>query len=327
MTAFPKQVINAGEAADAFIKELNEEGQDSDLKDPIVEVTTPELVVDPPEVTPDPVDKKDTMEYWRHRCNVIQGKYNKEIPSLNRENKELKASLANKDREIATLIDANERMRKAVPEVPEAKPLSVDDYNGYDPEIRALAEKVAHLEEENKSLKTSINEKSASEKEVKEKEALHKKLWAEFEERLSELFPGWKEMDDSPEFKKFLGSTNENGETWGNVLFGHLSKYDENGTYDIIKEFQKTLKGAETKEPAPEESQSRPKPRVSPDSSSSSKDSFTKEQPSAGSTKIWRRSDISKFYTDVASGKIKNPEASNIEKEIMLAQQEGRIEV
>lgn len=118
----PKQVEEAGKRADELKKEV--EGKTGDPKDgkkPPEGDTTPKDPENNPEPAPEPdkkqPDPKPQEEDWKHKFDVLQGKYNKEVKEVRDklaavDMDKIQSDLANLNQQVVQLTQTNATLAK-----------------------------------------------------------------------------------------------------------------------------------------------------------------------------------------------------------------------
>lgn len=243
--------------------------------------------------------------YWEHRFNVLQGKYNSEIPALRQQNDELKQQVADKDRRIAEqeqqspgadnsgvsddqltqfkqefgedLVTFVERMVKQRAPAPQA-----DTGN-----TRELQERLDRLESERT-------------------EDAQARFWVNLEKAV----PTFREINADNKFHQFLAQFDPStGKQRQQMLTEAQQALDAKGVADV---FQSYLNQA-AQAPRPQVPEEQVEPRT------------TRATDVPQGKKLWTRKEIGDFYRDKQNGKYGAEEAERLEADIFAAQTEGRV--
>jgi len=195
----------------------------------------------------EPLKKEEIDEGYKHKFEVLQAKYNKEVPKLHAELKELResnrtlsATLENTNALIKELKaekpDPDTKAKKEQHKATKYSKLDPDDFNDYDDgiiniintlngvieEADALKQENARLKGENESIKNDFT--SVKDTATKTSESVAKSTTDAF----------WKAVkSQTPNFDKYNGeASGENADPrWVNFLSG----YDENMTQYRVK--------------------------------------------------------------------------------------------
>lgn len=244
------------------------------------------------------VKREETLEYWRDRFHTLQGKYNSEVPELSRR--------------VRQLEQENEGLKSlnVQPSDEEISKLNEADFEDYGEEFIALVKVVNALERRNKQLE------SLAQGFTTQSQELNKNT---FEDRLTEIVPDWKKININPDFMTWLQNPDGySGRSKHESLLNAYENLNVKLVGNIFKEFKKEFSIPEHKKRKPKnplEHEIQPKPNKG-------------EKQRLGRKKkgrIYSRADIAKFYRQKTEGKIDPKKAEAIERDIFLANQEGRI--
>ena len=251
--------------------------------------------------------------YWRHRYDVLQGKYNKEVPALHQEVKRLKQAVADKEARIAEL-------EKAAGQSGQPGQLSDDKLQQMrvdfgDDLVDAMldlarssggggSDEVARLRQELEEIRAKEQQR-----EQEQLEDAKARFWSTLEAQV----PKWREINASPAFHQFLAQLDERtGQPRQQTLEAAQQVLDPAPVVAIFQSFQ-TQAGA-TQTPAPD-----------PDHVEPPRSRATDTAPQGQGGTIWTRAKIRQFYEDKRRGRYSKDEAARLEADIFAAQQEGRI--
>lgn len=243
--------------------------------------------------------------YWQHRFNVLQGKYNNELPALRQENETLRQQVADKDTRVKELEQqapadsgtgvSDDQLAKFKQEfgedlvtfvermVSQQKPATPDDGK----QSRELTERLERLEAENQ-------------------EDAQARFWMGLEKAV----PNYREINNDAKFHQFLASFDpQSGKQRQQMLVEAQQNLDAKGVADV---FQLYLDQAgRTERPAVPEEQVEPR--------------TTRATQAPQGKQQWTRSEINQFYRDKTAGRYGAEEAQRLEADIFAAQAEGRI--
>lgn len=307
-------------AADFYEKPAGDEPQDPALKDGNQEPAGADPVKPDAEAQEQPSEPKPKDEpnkdedrdaaYWRHRHNVIEGKYRAEVPKLHTEIRELKDAIAEKDRELEQAKQASpaaspqgDLTDEQLAEFKEAFGEEVVDFVS-----RMVAQKAGNAPDD----KVEELESRLSRFEQEKAEDAEARFWADLEEAV----PKYLTINQDPTFLRWLGEFNPNtGQTYQDDLVSAQHAGNARGVAKVFKLFLKQSPGTE-QEPAKKQV---PEEDIEPRASGNS------TPPPAGRGRTWSGADISDFYRDRMKGKFSKEEAERLEADIFAAQKEGRV--
>lgn len=267
-------------------------------------------------------DKPDTDRdafYWKHRYDVIQGKYNKEVPALHQEVRTLKGQLEERDQRIAQLEQqegAPSGKRQDVlsdTELEEMRATYGDDLvNDFERLIAARtgggqADKIARLEQELDAMRHK--EQAREQENLEDAKA---RFWATLEAGV----PKWREVNADPAFHAFLAQPDEQtGEVRQTLLEAAQQRLDADGVVRIFRHFQNQANPQPARDPA----------RVPEDQLDPPRSRHTGPTDNVEGKRIWTGQAIREFYEDKRRGHFSRDEAARLEADIFAAQQEGRV--
>ncbi len=258
----------------------------------------------------------ENTETWKHKYDVLIGKYNAEIPRISHENKELKnqiTELQNTINDIQTKFNAKIQEEKTVEPNKEVD-LAISIINReLGTEVSGALSKL--LDSKTGNIPKKYEEKvSRLEKQVKdttERQVLTEKQ--AYNQTLNRLIPNLIEKNKNTKWLGFLSGTVpfSGGKTYQDVLNEANNNMDALRVAEIFDAFYNPSNGKkhdieEILEPG------KPKPN---------------KTTSIGEKKIYSQKEIDEFYLDVRRGKYTTREAERmkIAKDIDLAATEGRI--
>jgi len=297
----PKSVVAQIEAAEQAQKQLgNPEPAAAEAKEPEQTPAPEQVKVDQADAQPQPAEPKAEPEqnrdedaaYWRHRFQVLQGKYNAEVPALREELRQLKEQAAKQP----------ESSPQGVAHAIEG--LSEQDIEDFGPELIDLIKKVSgQSNREVEAVKQELNQI---------KEANRQDAEARFWTDLERLAPKFREINADPKFHAYLAEfDSQTGEQRQQTLVKAQQMFDAYSVAQLFNTFTQNTAAASQPRSIPEE-------KIQPSISRS------ESAPNQGA-RSWSRGEITEFYTRAALGKYSEAERAAIEAEIFEAQRNGRV--
>jgi hypothetical protein len=344
--AIPKQVKRQSEEVQSLYAELNEEpteasaGLDSGEKVPEekqAEASAQVPVKENTTTTSDSVEeqaaKSDAEEHstadteelkdtWEQKYKTLQGMYNKEVPRLSSENRELGSRVS----QLESLLGDLKKQETPVQEAPVEKLITKDDVEQYGDSIdvmrRAAKEevagqlgRVAQLEKEIAELKGVVPQ--VQQVKQQQKTTSEKQFW----DVLNREVPNWNEINSNPDFQSWLLEVDPlTGISRQTYLEDAQRKQDAGRVINFFNAFAK-VSGIDNSARDKSATQSAElQKQVAPKRGRAG-------QPVNNDAKTYSPKDIEKFFTDVRKGKYKGreDERARMERDIFAAQQEGRI--
>lgn len=283
-----------------------------DPKEPRADDLKDSLPKDEPKAadTPTAPDKTETVVYWRNRFEVMQGKYNTELPELRKQVRE-------RDQKIAEL-EAKQTEQAAPLDVTKLNELTEDEIAEYGPDLVGFVQKVVKLNGDNSgvaTLQAKIDKLEAqlSQREADEKDDREATFWT----KLERAHADFASINQSPKFHAFLAGTNPaTGNPYQSDLEAAQKRADAHTVIEIFDAFKRMPA------PAPE-----PKPgnKVPEEMIEQPRNVGGGDLPPVHEPRRWTRADVSQFYKDVATGKLSDADKAQMQAEIFEALQNGRI--
>jgi len=259
---------------------------------------------EPPKDEPKP-ESQDAL-YWQHRFQVLQGKYNSELPALRNENEQLKQQVAEKDRRI------QEQEQKA----PTTDNSGITD------------EQLAHFKQEYGEDLVTFIERMAQPKaatadagntqelqqrldrlEADKQEDAEARFWMNLEQAV----PNYRQINSEAAFLKFLNQFDpQTGRQYQQALSQAQQSLDAKGVADVFKLYLNQAKPTQQQRQVPDE-------QVEPRTTKAT------QAPNSQGGKLWTGADITQFYRDKTAGRYAADEAQRLEADIFAAQREGRV--
>ncbi|MBW5800672.1 hypothetical protein [Halomonas elongata] len=255
-----------------------------------------------------PKDEQDQGAlYWQHRFNVLQGKYNSEIPALRQENSELKNTIAERDRRIA--------------ELEQQQPTGGADSGVSDEQLEQfkatygedLVDFVTRMVDQRapsgKPADTGNTQELTERLELLESEK-HQDAEARFWMNLEQAVPTFREVNADPKFHQFLAQFDPStGVQRQEALSQAQQALDAKAVADIFQLYMNQAEqGAK---------------RSVPDDQVEPRTTRATEAPQG--QRIWTGQEISQFYRDKTAGRYGAEEAQRLEADIFAAQRDGRV--
>ncbi|MDQ7731616.1 hypothetical protein QT231_02830 [Halomonas sp. SpR1] len=267
---------------------------------------------EPPKDEPKP-ETQDAL-YWQHRFQVLQGKYNGELPVLRQENEQLKQQVADKDRRIQELeqqAPASDNSGISDDQLAHFKQEFGEDLVTFIE--RMTKQKSATPETGNtKELQDRLDRLEAE----KEADAAEKREDAEarFWVSLEQAVPSFRQVNSDPAFLQFLSKFDpQSGKQYQQALSEAQQSLNTKGVADIFKLYLSQAK------PNASEKRTVPDEQVEPRTTKAA------PTPSSQGGKLWTGAEISQFYRDKTAGRYATEEAQRLEADIFAAQREGRV--
>ncbi|SNY95565.1 hypothetical protein [Halomonas sp. hl-4] len=254
----------------------------------------------------EPKTEGQDVLYWQHRFQVLQGKYNREVPALRQESEQLKQQVEEKERRIKELEQ----------QAPTADASGITD------------EQLAHFKKEyGEDLVTFIermtqqktaapetgNTKELQERldrlEAEKREDAEARFWTNLEKAV----PTFRQVNSEAAFLQFLSQFDpQSGKQYQQMLSDAQQSLDAKGVADVFNLYL---------------NQAAPKPqkREVPDEQVEPRTTKATQTPQSQGGKLWTGAEISQFYRDKTAGRYAADEAQRLEADIFAAQREGRV--
>lgn len=365
MSALPQAVREAAARADAMQKKIKA-GQPLTAEDlgpsltgptnpeppktpvlapaptPVIAAVPPPVTAAPPPVVPPAVAPVSTPEVdWKHKFDVLQGKYNAEVPRLHEQNRNSAAQLQQMGTQLASLqslVGTLGQQQQAAPPVParlvedkEIKEFGSDLYDFIQrvseqtvlPKIGAMVEqRVAPVAQQVQQLGPQVGAVQQQ-----QAQSAQDRVYME----LDRIVPDWESLNNTPEFTAWLSQRAPYTRASRGAI---LAQAFQNGDAPQVAEFFEGYRkeNAVVSPPAPT-------PPAAPASATPAVSLVALAAPGTGNGgpatgapneaggRIYTVADISAFYRDVQRGAFRGrvADAQAIEKDIFLAQKQGRV--
>lgn len=287
----PIEYVEPAPAEPEVEPEKIEETEQPSIEEETISVEPEEEVTVEEEEVEEEVEEKD----YKAMYLTLQGKYNAEVPRLAEEVRNLKSQL-----EAQTKLED-------IPAASEFE-LTPEDFEDYGEEFTSLVTAFKNLEKRNAHLeKLAQNIGTVQGKNNKES----------FEATLDTLCPDWKALNVNANLITWLQEVDGfSGLTKQQVLNDAAGKFNAKTVADIFNKFKK-------EHAIPDGKNKQPKTSLQNEVQPSTVKTETVKPRKKG--KMWKRSDIAQFYRDKIDGKVSGKQADAMERDIFLANQEGRI--
>jgi hypothetical protein len=311
-------------------------GNEEPVEPPKLEEVPPvEPPVEPPEEPPaeiaaetPPADsnagKENDAEHWKHKYNVLQGKYDAEVPRLQQENNSIRGQIADLQAQVNEALTPPAAQEPITPQTH----LSGEEIDDYGEDMIAVVKKaareefepvVAQLQTENEQLRGLLGG-------VQQQNTINARQT--MLDSLDEQLPTWREVNGNQEFLGWL----ENVDAFsGNKRLDMLRHaFENNNTVRVMAFFNGFLNEnaafTSNQQPGPAaEPQVGLETLIAPGRASEGDEPRAQEGPVGG--KVWTAAEITQFYRDVQRGVYASDpvERDRLENDIFLAQETGRI--
>lgn len=309
--SLPKQVLAQGARSDELLKSLQPAPAAAEAVLPAntpeggSEVSTGEGKI--------PAPSRDYEAAYK----VLQGKYNAEVPRLSGE----VAGLKEQNRQLQEQIDRLSA-EGARPNKDGANTQSVitDEHRDrFDPELLDLVGSIAKdaARQEVDPIRGTVEETKA-EREARTNAEREEARRTDFADALDELVPEWNSIDNEPGFHSYLSEVDPaTGKQRQQVLVAKVQAMDVASVARIFQGYIRA-RGNRPTNGKVQGGQSLAGQEV-PDLAGHSR------APSGQEKKIYTQREVREFYAGVTKGHFSRERATEIEKDIVAAQKEGRI--
>ncbi|PHS59632.1 MAG: hypothetical protein COB03_01975 [Alteromonas sp.] len=259
---------------------------------------------EPPKDEPKP-EIQDAL-YWQHRFQVLQGKYNGELPALRKEIEQLKQHVAGKDRRINEL-------EKQAP-APDSSGITDDQLAHFKQEFgEDLVTFIERMTQKGAAPTDAGNTKELQERLDRLESEKHEDAEARFWVSLEQAVPNFRQVNSDPAFLQFLSTLNpQTGKQYQQALSQAQQSLDAKGVADVFKLYLNQAKPTQQQRQVPDE-------QVEPRTTKAT------QTPNSQGGKLWTGADIAQFYRDKTAGRYAADEAQRLEADIFAAQREGRV--
>ncbi len=297
----PKAVLKQGEKSDQMLANMQAQREGKPVSEP-----------NPAPAQSQPVQPQvpQQTEDFKHKYDVLQGKYNSEIPKLHTQLKEAETQNASMQERIKVLEASVEQAKQqenaqkrnaTLEELKEDYPELADYLAGQDQIIHNLQAQVQTVEG---------NVTQTHEREVQERK---QRYWA----LINEQVPDWEDINASDEWKTWLNGTDEmSGQNRGALLDHAQDQLNGEWVVKIFNTFKQVM---------PQLAQALPSAQLQ---------NQVTPTPGGGSgngvpqKRTYTRAEVHQFFQDKIRGRLKHldpQEVAAMEQDITAADVEGRI--
>ncbi len=288
----PRNVQDQANAAQALQDQLNTPAEE---QNPAIEAALePQLESEqqPAQPVVEPQPETRDASYWRHRFEVLQGKYNAEVPALRKE-------IATLSEQAPSAESAAQRAQSAVADLTEAE---IEEYG---PELVGLIQRVVGkaVGGQGQGDLSELKSELGQLREERQQDAAAR-FWSELEAQV----PNFREVNADASFHAWLAGVDAlSGQSRQQLLVGAQQAFDPYRVAAVFKAFGKPASAKPTI----------PADQVQPRQ--------TKAAVPESQQREWLRAEIGAFYRDKAAGRYSAEQAAAIEADIFSAQAQGRI--
>ena len=260
----------------------------------------------PAEQTPatDLLDGKPAS-YWKHRFDVLQGKYNAEVPALRKDLTEMQKQI-----KTAAIPDGT-AVNRAQTAVSDLTPEEIEEFG---PELVDMIRRVAGNVAMQSQPQQPDGMQEMLDRMKAQDEDRRQDVEATFWSRLEQAVPRFREINSDPAFHAYLSEVEPlSGSTRQNLL---LSAQEDLNAARVIAVFNNF--GTPKQQPAARQI---PGELIAPRSTGGGGgETWPKDEG-----KIWTPAAITQFYREKTDGRITGDQAKQTEADIFAAQNEGRV--
>lgn len=297
----PRSVQDQALAAEELQAKLNTPGADNSENPADTATLKPEQQTAPTDTGTQPATEPQTetrdASYWRHRFDVLQGKYNAEVPALRKEIATITEQLASADKQKSGT--AIEQAHSAVSD------LTADEIEEYGPDLVKFIQRVATGASKGSGGDLSEIKGELDQMREEKRQDAEARFWSDLEAQV----PTFREINANQAFHQWLAQVDRlSGQTRQQLLVDAQHAFDPYRVAAVFKSFS-----AEAKKT--------PKEQIPTDLIQPRQTKAAAQYLQQG--KVWTRNEISEFYKTKAS--YPRDQASAIEADIFAAQAQGRI--
>jgi hypothetical protein len=320
MSALPKQVIQQQQELDELEKQLYAPAE----AEPVTETPPAEAVVAPveekPTAQPEPVVESKPLDEskWEQKYRTLQGMFDREVPELHRQNKELVGQLQQLQEQMKAL------QAKPEPTQPKTSLVTAEEEETYSDliDIQRRVVKEA-LQEFSAPLKSELSARDAKIAELEK--ALNKTggdvATMSFEQKLALAIPDFTAINADPQW---IGWLDEADPYTGNPRRAYAEYVYNNGDVEALKKVVAFYKASTQQQQPDAERQKRQielERQVTPNRSSAP------SSPTPANDRIYTEAEVSRLFDKVRTMNMagKYDEANKLEAELSSAYMQGRV--
>ena len=355
MSALPKEVQKQVDKANAIIEDMNKtpEERAAAIKAASDAENTPPVSAPPADNTPPaaPAVEPSAVEPSAepdpdHKYKVLQGKYNAEVPRLQRQ---LKDSIASND-ELRQRVNNTESMLAAMQTtaaaaIPAAAPADVptsapsgiteEERIQFGPDLIDVIERVAEAKIQPGITAARLDAVDQRFQKVEQNAShLHQSVAVSDRDKtidaLEAAVPDWEKQNENEDFLQWLnGKDAYAGVPRGRLLTDAFQAHDSVRVIAIFKGFQTENAVVNPSEPTPVVPTPEPQAKLDDYVAPGTPKTGTTSAPKESGKRVWTRADIARFYSsknEFSKKRIPIPdEYIKLEKDLIAAQSEGRL--
>lgn len=347
MSALPKAVVKQIEEANRLAEQLNKQRLDGQAPPPPPDGTpAPDPGAQPAAASPPPdggtPPPNPSAEGWEQKYKVLQGKYNAEVPRLQRQVNEQNSTLEQLKAQLTAtqgMLSALAQNRVAAPggqgpaPAAPAKLVKDEEVQEFGADLTDFIKRVAQeavlpaVDQKLQPVQQQVAEVRQTATKVVERsvQSDHERLLATLDRDIA----GWRQQNNDPGFLDWLAQPDPySGVARGDLLRQAYEGFDAPRIVAFFKGYRNEHAVVTPPAPAaapaePDASQRKLEDFVAP---GTPKAGATGAQTGAGK-RTWTQAEIKQFYDDAASGKFRTNKQrrDELEREIHAAVREGRV--
>lgn len=327
--ALPKQVRQQIEEAARIGEELAAAAKAPEPAPPAADPAPPQeppaAPTEPAAAAPVPAPAPDAQyQELLQQYRSLQGIHR----SLTRSNGELQSQVQTLQAQVRQVTEELERVRNAAPKPPTFNPLTPEEVKDFGPDLISVIERKAQevaapLKAELEAARAQLQKFSTRNEELERSlngmaSTAQNAAFEGFKARLVQLVPDVNVLNHDQNFLSWLSQVDPL-DTHGRTLQERLDEAVNALNAEAAAGFFSAFKKLAAARPQPTDpkanlaAQAQPESRGGPDA------------PARSQGKVWTRTEIEAFYTDVSRGKYTPQEKQRIEREIYQAQRDNRI--
>lgn len=346
MSALPKAVQRQIDEANKVAEQLQQEriAALQPVAEPAPEPTPPDPAP-AAETAPVAEEKKEEapVEAWEQKYRVLQGKYNAEVPRLQRQLNDLMGRFEQTTQQLTATQNmlASLHQQRSAPTAAQnaapaasAKLVKDEEVRDFGPDLIDVMRRVAR-EEVTPVVEKSIQPVKQQLDQVNRtaSQAADRSVQTEQERLMSTLdkeMPDWRTLNRDEGFLGWLGQVDPySGEQRGSLLRQAYERLDIPRVLSFFQGYRKENAVVTPPEaaPAPAPAAAGSQPTLETLVAPGTPKAGTTGAPSTAGKRIWTQPEIKRFYSDCAAGKYARMKdrRDEIERDIFAAQLEGRI--
>ena len=355
MSALPKAVQKQVDEANAIIDDMNKTPEEREAaaaaaanepaNPPAEPVVEPVATDDPPPAEPaaEPAPAPAAESGPEHKYKVLQGKYNAEVPRLQKQLGNAQSLIDEMRQRINNTESLLAAMQTTAPEAPTpaaptpAAPTGIteEERAQFGPDLIDVIERVAEAKIQPEATAARLDAVDQRFQQV-EQNASHTQQSVARSDRdkvldaLEAAVPNWEQQNENEDFLQWLnGNDAYAGVPRGRLLTEAFQSHDAVRVIAIFKGFQTENAVVNPSEPAPVVTPPEPQATLDDYVAPGTPKTGTTSAPNESGKRVWTREDIARFYAsknEFAKKRIPVPdEYVKLEKDLIAAQREGRL--